>query len=101
MGVIQTVRLQAAYKLDEPVFIRFPTLFNQGDQEWYSVMFYIFDLFFGSGRLSIYNNILMTIAMSFHPLTIPMAPFFVVQLPMQMLLDGFVYILWPQFDRTP
>ena len=28
--VIQTVRLQAAYKLDEPVYITFPTLFNQG-----------------------------------------------------------------------
>lgn len=33
--VIQTVRLQAAYPLDKPVVITFPTLFNQEGERWF------------------------------------------------------------------
>lgn len=57
-------------------------------------------MLFGNKRSMLYANILMAAVLSLHPITFVISWFFLFQVPIQILLEAFIYPWFPQYD-TP
>lgn len=102
--VLNTVYLQSRYDPDTWVTLAFGTFWNMfGDSagdDTLIVLNYIEQLLIGNKRLALYNNFMMATVACFHPITLPFGALWLAQLPFQLVLDGLIYIIFPEFD-TP
>jgi len=57
-------------------------------------------LLLGNKRLGMYNNIFLAIVLSLHPISFMFSWYYLFQVPINVLLDVFIYPWFPQFD-TP
>lgn len=73
---------------------------DSSGNDWLIVLSYVEQLLVGNKRLGLYNNFMMATVACFHPITLPFAFLWLSQLPFQGLLDGLIYIIFPEFD-TP
>ena len=56
------------------------------------------DFVFGNKKQNLYFNFLTGVAFSLHPLSLVLSTYYLFQIPLQLFLDLFVYIWYPQFD---
>ena len=61
---------------------------------------YWLQLLFGNKRSNIWFNLLMAVVLSLHPVSFMFSWYFLFQVPLQTILDIFVYPFVPQYD-TP
>lgn len=102
--VMNTVFLQSRYDPNTWVTVLFGTFWNSfgdGDKDdWLITLNYLYQLLVGNKRLGLFNNLMMTTVACLHPITLPFGMLWAAQLPFQIILDLFVYVVWPEFD-TP
>ena len=84
-AVINSVYIQTRYDPTTYSTIQFGTFLNgfaaEGDDAWLEILVYLEQLLIGNKRLSLYNNLMMALALLVHPISLPFSFYFMGQLP--------------------
>ena len=90
------------YYFEEPVQMRMMRHFNQFDNDSLNLLFSLFIYFeyllLGNERLSALSDIVFGLLLVWHPVTFAFSWYYLIQIPIELLLDFFIFPLFQMFN---
>ena len=101
-GLDGIIVVMTNYFFGEPVQMTMIRQFNAYDNDSFNLLFSLFIYFeyllLGNERISAISDIVMGLILVWHPVTLAFSPYYLVQIPVELFLDFFIFPLFQMFN---